>query len=623
MQQPLLSTVLLVACLAAAPAGAAISGRVIVARSDIPIAGARVHLQADVAPVAITGADGTFTLAVEPSGTVIVTAGVPYASERAENFATNGALARNGATAVTIELEPIPEEDNQDYEPIRAEPPNACGDCHELQLEQWRGSAHARAATNAWVRDLYSGDGTPGGGAGYVFRDTHDPDDTGFCATCHAPIAEARAPGAIFFDEVDGDSALEGVNCSACHTIDQVGTNVDALHLLGNATMRFPLDGIGGIGTHEYVWGPLDDVNYTFMKSSYAPVFSDSRYCASCHEYANPETGAPGQRTYTEWLASPYAVPGPGFRSCQNCHMREMEAGTIADPPPLFQGIEVIRAPTQRHRHDFVGATAAGLRGAIELVVAAEAGLGELHVEAQVANAGAGHAFPTGISLRNALLVIRADVGGIAAEQTSGPVVPFWADDDVPGVQEGDYAGHAGKGFAKILEGRINGAGDPMSPVLFIDAERVLADTTIAAGTTDTTRVIFSLPADSRVGATIHVEARLLYRRAFRALAVAKGWTETPSGGPIEVEVSRSDRSWQLAAADLAPTATPIPVNCTGDCDASGGVTVDEIVTGVAIALGSRSLSDCDRFDASGDGEVTVDEILTAINAALEGCPAL
>ncbi len=59
---------------------------------------------------------------------------------------------------------------------------------------------------------------------------------------------------------------------------------------------------------------------------------------------------------------------------------------------------------------------------------------------------------------------------------------------------------------------------------------------------------------------------------------------------------------------------------CVGDCDDKGTVTVDELVKGVNIALGTATLDDCDAFDSSNDGTVTVDELVTAVNAALNGC---
>jgi hypothetical protein len=49
-------------------------------------------------------------------------------------------------------------------------------------------------------------------------------------------------------------------------------------------------------------------------------------------------------------------------------------------------------------------------------------------------------------------------------------------------------------------------------------------------------------------------------------------------------------------------------------------VTVDEILTGVNIALGTVPLDQCRPLDGNNDGKVTVDEILTAVNNALGGC---
>jgi cysteine-rich repeat protein len=65
----------------------------------------------------------------------------------------------------------------------------------------------------------------------------------------------------------------------------------------------------------------------------------------------------------------------------------------------------------------------------------------------------------------------------------------------------------------------------------------------------------------------------------------------------------------------------PLSAQCTGDCDNRRGVTVEEVLTGVNIALGNESLTACSVFDANGDKMVTVDEILVAVNNALSGCP--
>ncbi len=72
------------------------------------------------------------------------------------------------------------------------------------------------------------------------------------------------------------------------------------------------------------------------------------------------------------------------------------------------------------------------------------------------------------------------------------------------------------------------------------------------------------------------------------------------------------------------PSATPThePRACVGDCGDDGAVTVDEIITGVNIALGVAPADQCPQFDVTGDDQVTVDEILQAVNLALVGCPA-
>jgi len=62
--------------------------------------------------------------------------------------------------------------------------------------------------------------------------------------------------------------------------------------------------------------------------------------------------------------------------------------------------------------------------------------------------------------------------------------------------------------------------------------------------------------------------------------------------------------------------------NCPGDCSGDGQVSIDELVLGVRIALGSSVLADCPSFDSSGDGRVAVSELVAAVAAALGDCVA-
>jgi len=61
---------------------------------------------------------------------------------------------------------------------------------------------------------------------------------------------------------------------------------------------------------------------------------------------------------------------------------------------------------------------------------------------------------------------------------------------------------------------------------------------------------------------------------------------------------------------------------CVGDCNGDGMVSIDELILGVNIALGSATLDECPSFDADGDGMVGINELITAVNYALNGCPA-
>jgi hypothetical protein len=71
-------------------------------------------------------------------------------------------------------------------------------------------------------------------------------------------------------------------------------------------------------------------------------------------------------------------------------------------------------------------------------------------------------------------------------------------------------------------------------------------------------------------------------------------------------------------------STTPFEVTharvCVGDCDQNGLVTIDELVTGVAIALQQQPYESCYGFDPNWDATVRVDELLAGIAANLSGC---
>ncbi len=521
---------LMLLCLASVQAQ--VSGTVRAAGNGNPIAGAKVRVQADPNSQEVTtNALGQFSLTITPTSQIGIAAFKDYDhAPGATNYASKVEDVITSTNNLDIFLDIIPPHQLSGYTPPTA---STCGGCHSSQRQQWLTSRHAGAAINTWVLDLFSGTGTPGGGAGYVYKNTHGVGESGFCATCHAPLRDVFNPGTVQLDSVTTPAGRDGVNCVACHQIANVdATKINGLHAAGPVFGKTDYYFANDSAAAFQVFGALPDVNTDVMRNIFNPLFKQPLLCASCHQYANPANGTPGQNTYNEWLASPYAVPGPGFKTCQTCHMpEEASSGFIASGG-------VTRPASQRHRHSFIGATPSTLAGAITLSTVVTQLGNEILVTANVQNQGAGHAFPTGVEIRNAMLIVRAKKrGGAPLAQAFGPTVPSWADDDVPGVQSGDFSGLPGKGYAKLLSGRINGVGPTVTPVLFIDAESLLS-TTIPAASTDSSSYRFTLPVGVNLS-DVDVDARLLYRRAFRALSVTKGWTQTPSGGPIEIEVAR------------------------------------------------------------------------------------
>jgi hypothetical protein len=545
---------LIVAAMPATAQVAPVRGVVTDASSGAALVGARVHIRASPdTPVVLTGADGTFELPIDASSgsSFQVSAAVGYDASAAINYETTAVSASPGAQ-LSIALRRIPAVQNTAYLPIAAAPPGGCGNCHTEQYAQWQSSNHAHAVSNAWVRDLYSGDGTGPAtgpsGDGYVFLENHAGPGTGFCATCHAANERPSDPASVRFNEVVSAAGREGVTCTTCHQLHEVNDNVDAIHLLGNAEFSFPASTTGGGAslTHQHVWGPLDDVVFGQMRPAYAPVFFMSRFCASCHEYDNPASGAPGQETYSEWLQSPAASAG---QQCQDCHMPSASTpGRLASV-----GQAPVRPGSQRHDHSFPGVYSGRLQNPVELGVTARVAAGRVEVDTSVLNRVLGHNFPTGVDVRNAFLLVQASIEGDLLEQVEGDRLPFWVDDDVAGQQPGDYSGYAGRGYAKVLQGRIDGLGEVLKPVPFIDAESVFSHTTIAPGATDQEQFAFALPATAQVGQTIEIRAWVYYRRAWRSIAVTKNWVVNNDGEPWERLVAQTSVNLLLDAAMLDP----------------------------------------------------------------------
>jgi hypothetical protein len=109
----------------------------------------------------------------------------------------------------------------------------------------------------------------------------------------------------------------------------------------------------------------------------------------------------------------------------------------------------------------------------------------------------------------------------------------------------------AGRGYAKVLEGRINGEGPLVSPVNFFDAESLVSKTTIPPGATDAAQFTFEMPLGAMPGDEVEVRARVVYRRLWRAIAVTKGWEQQDFDEPLERVVEDMTITRTLTEIDL------------------------------------------------------------------------
>jgi len=130
--------------------------------------------------------------------------------------------------------------------------------------------------------------------------------------------------------------------------------------------------------------------------------------------------------------------------------------------------------------------------------------------------------------------------------------------------------------------------------------------------------VVHTFDPTSRPGSVVNTSSLRIGQRYFAG--------QQPFNGAID-EVEIFDRTLAASeiqaifAAGASGKCKPPRIPCVGDCDGNGQVTVDELIAGISIALGSAALSACPQFDANHDGTITVDEIIIGINKALVGCP--
>jgi len=282
------------------------------------------------------------------------------------------------------------------------------------------------------------------------------------CAICHMPMARtaahaaggrgrvfAIAPGSGGTSE-EHQLAADGVSCTLCHQIgpDRLGTRESFVggFVLGRRTA----DGLPMFGPYDVEAGVKRTMHSaTDAVPSKSEHMRQSEVCATCHTLYTEAYGPAGevvgslpeQMPYLEWRHSTFARDGEGGRSCQSCHMPDVESVPIAS---------VLGEPRERlARHTFLGGNFFMLRmlnhfrsqlgvtaPAAELTAAADATLRQLasdtaqiaitraaiagrRLEAEVAVRNlTGHKLPTGYPSRRVWvhLTVRDASGAVVFE---------------------------------------------------------------------------------------------------------------------------------------------------------------------------------------------------------------
>ena len=81
---------------------------------------------------------------------------------------------------------------------------------------------------------------------------------------------------------------------------------------------------------------------------------------------------------------------------------------------------------------------------------------------------------------------------------------------------------------------------------------------------------------------------------------------------------------WDSGCADIARQsclARCCPSGCTGDCDGTGRVTIDELIAAVNVALGRLPIEGCQAIDRNADGRARIDELIQAVRNGVDQCP--
>jgi Cytochrome c554 and c-prime len=305
----------------------------------------------------------------------------------------------------------------------------SCGTsrCHEQIVAEWKVSAHRYSAMDVAFQKVQE-----------VMAQQNGAESTRYCGGCHDPISLFSGAKNVFTDDLTNLAGYqEGVSCIVCHAIEATDVKGNA-----NYTIRQPRRYM-----FELEAGPRARFFRDFLLRAYPrhhveslqhTLFKSPEFCAACHkQFIDEEINQVGwvqlQNQYDNWRKSRWNTPGDPQKTieCRECHMPLEDSHDAASGDAL----DYNRSPGDgKHRsHRFLAAnqfmpgvlklegaeeharlTERWLRGEIEIPEIAEkwrsgpavpvelmvpdsvAPGEEVRIQAVVTNNKVGHDFPTG-----------------------------------------------------------------------------------------------------------------------------------------------------------------------------------------------------------------------------------
>ena len=228
----------------------------------------------------------------------------------------------------------------------------SCGTsgCHEEIVAEWEVSAHRWAAMDTGFQRIQE-----------EMAKQNGAESTRYCGGCHDPISLFAGAKNIFSENLtDLVGYKEGVSCLACHSVRKTDVEGNANYIVG-APQRYLFEMSEGTGARL----ARDFLIRSYPRQHVADLskrlFKTPEYCAACHkQFIDQEVNNVGwvqlQNQYDNWRKSRWNHPGDPKKTveCRECHMPL----TASKDPASGDVMDYNRSSLDgKHRsHRFIGA---------------------------------------------------------------------------------------------------------------------------------------------------------------------------------------------------------------------------------------------------------------------------